>query len=188
MHRLRVAFILFCIIPLAGAQEWRAVPDKSTIKFVASYDDSSFEGHFQRFSSRFLFDENMPSDSRLSSTIDVTSVNTRSRDRDEALAEQEWFYFRKFPEATFTSQSIIKLDENLLQVKGLLTIRDQQNEITFPMQWTSAGEHYRVAKAHIPLDRRDYQIGTGEWLKDNTIGFDVEVIFSLTYQASDKNP
>lgn len=187
MRRLLLAFILFCLAPLATAQEWLAIPEKSTIKFVASYDDSSFEGDFQRFSSRFLFDQNTPSHSRLSSTIDVTSVNTRSRDRDEALAGKEWFYFSKFPEATFTSQSIIMLDENLLQIKGLLTIRDQQNEITFPMQWASEGEHYRVAKARIPLDRRDYQIGTGEWLKDNTIGFDVEVFFSLTYQASDKN-
>ena len=50
------------------------------------------------------------------------------------------------------------------------------------MRWEPLNNHQRHAHARITLDRRDYNVGIGEWFDDETIGFDVEVIFSITYQ------
>ena len=183
--RLFTSFcILFIALPCTATQEWVADASNSSIKFIASYDGSEFEGQFVRFTSHFTIDTDNSGNSQLKSTIDVTSADTKSRDRDEALAEPDWFYFSKFPQATFISQSIRKLSEDQLEIKGLLKIRDQQKEITFPMQWQAIDDKLRLAQASIPLDRRDYNIGLGEWLEDDTIGFEVRVVFSLMYEKT----
>lgn len=166
-------------------QTWISIPDKSNIKFIASYDDSKFEGQFSVFSSQFILDSKDDNNNQLTSSIDVTSVNTRSRDRDQALAESDWFYFDKFPRAEFNSLSIEETNNESFNVKGLLSIRDQKKEISFPMQWIETSETQRRAQAQVKLDRRDYNIGIGEWLEDDTIGFDVEVIFDISYQLTE---
>ncbi len=176
--------LLIATLPCAAAQQWLSIADQSQIKFIASYDNAEFEGQFTRFSSQFNIDPDNITASKLLSNIDVTSANTQSRDRDQALAEEDWFYFSKFPQATFSSQSITIINDNLLEVTGLLTIRDQQKEITFPMQWQVINDQRRQAQARFTLDRRDYNIGIGEWLEDETIGFNVQVIFSVTYELA----
>ena len=183
--RISIAILLSLIaIPCSATQTWVSVSDKSYIKFIAKYDDAAFEGQFKEFNSQFNFNANNITRSKLTSEINVTSVDTQSRDRDQALAENDWFYFSKFPQATFSSVSVNKVNEQLLEVRGLLTIREQKKEITFPMQWKALNDHQRQAHATILLDRRDYNIGIGEWLEDETIGFDVEVVFSITYEMA----
>ena len=179
------SFLLLLVVtaPCIAEQEWKSITDNSSIKFIASYDGVKFEGQFTRFSSTINFDPNKPSDNKLISSIDVTSVDTQSRDRDQALAEPDWFYFSKYPTAKFSSQTIKQLSDDQLEVQGVLYIREQQKEISFPMQWTEINNQ-RLAQASIALDRRDFNIGIGEWLQDDTIGYDVEVIFSITYELS----
>ena len=172
----------FIAMPCSATQTWISIDDQSYIKFIAKYDDAAFEGHFKEFSSQFKFNSSDINSSRLTSVIEVTSVDTQSRDRDQTLAENDWFYFSKFPQATFSSLSISKINEQLFEVSGLLSIREQKKEITFPMRWEPLNNHQRHAHARITLDRRDYNVGIGEWFDDETIGFDVEVIFSITYQ------
>lgn len=176
--------LLLISLPSLADETWISIADKSSIKFIASYDEVAFEGQFTKFSSEFIIHSHDFNNSHLKSTIDVTSVDTRSRDRDQALAEHDWFYFEKFPQANFISQSIKQIDDDQLQVQGTLTIRDQQKEIVFPMQWQTLENNQRQARAQISLDRRDFDIGIGEWIEDDTIGFDVIVTFNITYQIA----
>ncbi len=174
--------LLFISFSSIANETWVSIADKSSIKFIASYDDAEFEGEFTQFSSEFIINSHDFRKSSLNSTIDVTSVDTRSRDRDQALAERDWFYFSKFPQASFSSKSLNKIDDSFIEIQGTLIIRNKRKDIVFPMQWLTLENNLRQAQAQIKLDRRDFDIGIGEWLEDDTIGFNVEVIFSITYQ------
>ena len=160
-------------------QPWQLITEESHLNFTASYDGILFDGKFERFNVELMFDSNDLSNSSLKSQIDVTSVNSNSRDRDEALADPAWFHFSKYPQATFTSTSFTTINENLYQVTGLLTIRNQQREIAFPFQWLPVADNQAKVDATLTLDRRDFDIGSGDWADDETIGFLVTVKISL---------
>jgi len=67
-------------------------------------------------------------------------------------------------------------------VSGTLKIRDQEKHITFPLEWKVIDDNRAHAIAQFTLDRRDFNIGTGDWARDETIGFGVEVDISIHYQ------
>lgn len=174
--------LLLSNIPGYAQQTWESVAENSYIKFIASYDDADFEGHFSRFKSVFNYHPEQVETSELNSSIDITSVNTQSRDTDQALAESDWFYFSKFPQASFRSLSINQLSDDLLELMGVLNIRDQQREIMFNLQWLHSEDNSRIAQGQFTIDRRDYNVGIGEWLEDDTIGFEVTVEFLIHYE------
>ena len=172
---------MFCLLlpSAASAQQWQLLPDQSSVKFTASYDDIAFDGQFEKFSLQLYFDPDEPGTGRLSSSVNTASVNTNSRDRDEALADPDWFHFSAYPQATFVSHQFTKVDEKTFQVSGKLTIRDQPRDISFPFKWQMLNTNQVRVNAQFPLDRRDFNIGAGEWREDETIGFAVEVKISL---------
>ena len=175
-------WFLLCLLLLNSvnaSQQWQIVNQQSTIGFIASYDGIAFNGQFEQFTVELTFDPLDPGNSELNSIINTTSVNTNSRDRDEALADPAWFHFSQFPQATFTSNTFTKIDDSNFQVSGVLTIRDQQREISFPFEWHVQDDAHAKVTAEVILDRRDYAIGNGEWENDETIGFTVAVKISL---------
>ena len=172
--------LLFLLVINAHAnQSWQVVAQESELRFVANYDEIPFDGIFEHFAVDLIFDENDLYNNKLKTSIDVTSINTNSRDRDEALANSDWFHFSKFPQAIFVSNLFSKLNDSSFQVTGTLTIRDISRELSFPFTWQNVNSHQARVTARFNLDRRDFDIGNGEWLQDETIGFSVLVKLSL---------
>src|SRR5262245_51776467 len=179
--------ILFCALcatvslPAFAAREWTP-REGGRLGFVASWEGIEFEGVFHRFDAAVAFDPTDLAGSRFEVKVDVTSADTQSSDRDEGLADPEWFDYAKFPQATFESSSIKSLGEGKYEAAGTLTIKGISHDITFPFAWE---EHDRVAhlKGETMLKRTDYHIGEGEWAEDNTVGFDVRVNVDLTLEG-----
>ena len=185
MKNIFVTVLVFFISQNTFAvQFWLLQQDKSAITFTASYDDVSFEGVFSDFDVALTFDPEELDNSHVKSTVNVTSVNTQSRDRDQALSEPDWFYFKKFPQATFISQTFESVKANQFAATGILQIRDQQHEVTIPFEWTKIDNKTARLKSQFSLDRRNYDIGTGDWKNDKTIGFEVIVNLTLEFRAN----
>lgn len=173
---------LFLSFPCFASPLWISNQEESKITFISSYDGINFDGEFSRFYAEFLYDENHSENRFLHATVDVTSINTNSRDRDQAIAEPDWFYFSKFPQATFTSHSVNQLIDGSYNISGIIQIRDQSKEISFPLVWKDSQNGNATASATFELDRRDFNIGVGEWEQDETIGFNVVVSIQLVFQ------
>ena len=186
MKLLIIVLCYFIFLPnvTAASQLWIADLTESKISFTASYDGLSFEGQFSQFNAEFSHGSDTPDKRYLHSTVDVTSINTNSRDRDQAIAEPEWFYFKKFPKATFISQSIDKAQDNSFLISGTIKIRDQSKEISFPLTWEKTSTNKATASTRFELDRRDFNIGNGEWEDDETIGFTVIVAVDLVFKLN----
>ncbi|MFK8027665.1 MAG: YceI family protein [Gammaproteobacteria bacterium] len=182
---MKRCILLACYVllsPSLAAAPWSSIQNSQAIQFIATYDDVAFNGVFKRFNSTILIDPLDIENSYIHSNIDIASVDTNSRDRDQALVEPEWFFTSNFPQATFRSTDISLIDSNQYSITGTLKIRDQEKSITFPLEWHIIDENRAHAKAQFKLDRRDFNIGTGEWAKDKTIGFRVDVNISINYQ------
>ncbi len=176
---LAIFILLSLVQEVAFAQQWKLLPEQSSVGFTASYDGIDFDGQFEKFSVELYFDPHHPATGKLRSSVETASVNSNSRDRDEAMADPAWFHFSAFPTADFIGHEISQLAAETFQATGTLTIRDQQREITFPFKWQTVNAHQVQVSAEFPVDRRDFEVGNGEWTQDATIGFSVNVKISL---------
>jgi polyisoprenoid-binding protein YceI len=105
----------------AGA--WRLIPDRSKLEFTAAWEDTSFEGIFNRFQTDIRFDPNDLERSSFHVTVDVSSADTNSRDRDEGMADADWFDYRNFPIATFQANRFHPLGKDRFEAEGRLTLK-----------------------------------------------------------------
>lgn len=162
------------------ADDWTVDRGASTLGFTATYDEIPFEGRFRNFDARIRFDPERPDTGAFLVTVDVGSVDTDSSDRDEGMQEADWFDTAKHPQAGFESNRIVKLgDGEGYSVTGDLTIKGITRPVTLAFTWqlTDAFAHL-VGSGNVM--RGDFDIGTGDWADDDTIGFDVRIQFDLT--------
>lgn len=165
-----------------ASSEWSVDHSRSKLGFIATYDGVGFETRFRRFSAIMKFDPQNLSDSLFDVTVDITSVDSRSPDRDEGMLEPEWFDARRFPESRFLSSKFRQLGAVDFEVSGSLSIKGTTHAITLPFQWIKDQDGVRM-RGKTTLQRTRFQIGTGDWQTDSTIGFDVQVIVDLQLRS-----
>ncbi len=85
-------------------------------------------GRFDKFSGDFSYDPDQLSNSQISVKIDTDSISTNQAERDKHLRSADFLNAKKFPEATFVSDSISGSDK-AMQVKGKFTLNGVTKEI-----------------------------------------------------------
>lgn len=161
------------------AREWQVNYDQSKVGFIASYDEIPFEGRFEDFQADISFDPLALDRAEFKVNVNIASVNTDSPDRDAGMLEQEWFDTARYPNSTFTSTAFVKLaDTDSYEVSGDLTIKSIARPVTLVFTWTETGKSVRL-HGQGDVKRSDFDVGTGEWGEDDTIGFDVQIVFDL---------
>lgn len=171
--------LLFAGTPVS-ASEWRVDYAQSRLGFIAKYDDIPFNAWFKKFSAHIVFDPAKPGSGLFDVTIDISSIDSNSRDRDEGMLNREWFHSDKFSNANFLAKKFTRTSDNEFSASGMLTIKGITKSISLPFTW-SQGPDAGTARliAELQLDRRDFEIGTGEWAEDPTIGYQVKVVADL---------
>ncbi len=158
------------------AADWNVL-ENSRLGFTGTQSGTPFNGRFEQFDAVIHFDEQQLSDSRFEVTIDTTSVNTNSAERDEILSTSDWFHFRQFTDATFKTKSFTQNGDRY-EALGDLTIRGITREVVLSFTWTAHGEEAKL-QGEALLDRRDFEVGIGEWASDSMVGYDVKVTVEL---------
>ncbi|MDZ7840581.1 MAG: YceI family protein [Gammaproteobacteria bacterium] len=158
----------------AMAAEWQVADSGSRIGFVATYEDTAFEAWFRSFDAAIRFDPDAPADASFDIRIDVMSVDSNSPDRDEGMRGEEWLATDRHPEARFLAEGVEKLSGNRFQATGPLTLKDVRRTIEVPFTWEQSGDE-AVLTAETEVQRTGFDIGTGDWAEDDTIGFTVTI-------------
>lgn len=167
--------------------EWSIVKDSSTLRFDAVQMGAPFEGSFKTFGGKIAFDPaNLPA-SKVDMSIDMSSVEASSSDRNNYLPMPDWFNTDAFPEAHFVTTAITKgLDKNQYVAKGDLTIRNVTLPISMPftLDITKSDSGVEIAKMNgeAVLNRLDYGVGQGEWKDTKSVENQVKIKVSLTAQ------
>ncbi len=165
-------------LSVQAATLWKIDHPRSRLGFVATWQESEFQGVFQKFHAQILFDEKNLEKSRFEVEVDVTSADTRSPDRDEAMARPEWFFYSRFPAAHFTTRSIRRLENNRYLAEGELLLKGITHPLALPFIWQQSGDTARM-KGETVIQRTDFRIGEGEWSSGEMIGLDVKLTVEL---------
>lgn len=161
----------------------------SRIGFVATQSGAPVEGNFEDFAAEIVFDPENLAASRVAVVIQVASVNSQSKDRDEMIRSAPLFDAAQWPSARFEAEGFEDLGGGNYRAGGSLTLRDVTLPVVLPFTLTTeerAGVLHAMASGELAVQRLDYGIGQGLWQDTSVVGNDVTI--KIDIQASRPAP
>jgi polyisoprenoid-binding protein YceI len=159
-------FIAVLVIAGLGPTAWANETYKfdasgSTIGFSVHQFLGTTQGKFTKFNGKIDVDREHPENSSVTAQIDVRSIDTNIKKRDDHLRSAEFFNVEKFPHITFKSRSVKRTGPESGDVLGDLTMHGVTKPITLhvklatPLNETSR-TRWQVATE--PISRRDFNL------------------------------
>ena len=110
----------------------------STLAFVARHAMvTKVRGQFNGFEGAAHVDESNPAASKVELTIDASTVDTRSADRDGHLKSGDFFDVETYPQLKFASTEVRRNGSDW-SVTGDLTIKDVTKPVTIEFEQTGS--------------------------------------------------
>ncbi|WP_027418400.1 YceI family protein [Crocinitomix catalasitica] len=145
---LSIAFLL----PLLGfSQSLKIKSNLVKVTFVADMQNTS--GSIGGFEAKINFDKNDLTKSTISGSVDVSTLDTGTKKRDEHLKSEDYFNAAKYPKMTFTSTSIVEKDNQLIMT-GKLKIKETVREEVVIFTFSD-----NVFTGTMKINATDYEMG-----------------------------
>jgi len=186
-HSLFTFVVLVLAAGLSSAAGTYTIdPVHSSVSFKIRHLVARTGGEFTSFSGTITQDFEDLDRSAVELHIETASIDTRDRDRDDHLRSAEFFDVEKYPEITFVSTKITKVDNGTYAVAGTLTMHGVSLQITLTVDYlgeaedpwggTRAGYELRTT-----VDRKDYGISWNKTLDNGglILGDEVEISINL---------
>ena len=110
-------------------------PAHTRVGFVARHAMvTKVRGSFDEFAGTAVLDGANPANSRVEVTIEAASIDTRNAQRDEHLRSNDFFDMDNYPEITFKSTAVQKVDDEHYRVTGDLTVKGVTQPIAIPFE------------------------------------------------------
>jgi polyisoprenoid-binding protein YceI len=155
-------FVIAELGATASAKEsYKFEPSGSTIGFSVHQFLGTTRGKFTNFSGRIEVDCEHPENSSVTAQIDVKSIDTRIKKRDDHLRSAEFFNGEKFPQMTFKSRSVKRSGPQSGDILGDLTIHGVTKPITLHVKLLTPmneAAHTRWAVSCDAINRRDFNL------------------------------
>jgi polyisoprenoid-binding protein YceI len=165
----------------AAATHYTADPTKSTLDFQFVQAGAQNKGKFAKLTATLDFSPDNPATGKLDVVVQIASVDTGDKERDDTLKSADLFAADKFPQAHFVSTQITKT-ANGYDAVGKLTLRGVPRDIHVPFTFKAATEQGKSVGALLgktTLKRLDFGVGQGDWKATDQVGNDVAVSYSL---------
>ncbi|MGO1319603.1 MAG: YceI family protein [Galactobacter sp.] len=135
---------------------WNIDPQHSRIGFSTRHAMvTKIRGAFNEFEGEALYDPDQPDASEVKIVVQMSSVDTRSAQRDDHLRGEDFFNVEAFPTMTFVSDKIDQVDDEEFVVVGDLTIRDMTRQISIPLALVGVhGDQFGQVRAGFEGSRR----------------------------------
>ncbi len=157
----------------------------SNIGFKVRHLVSKVTGEFTKFDGTIVTDFGNLDASSVEFTIQASSIDTRNEKRDGHLRSVDFFDVEKYPEITFKSSKITKIDDDSYAVAGALTMHGVSREITLTVDFlgemTAMGGTRAGYELMTTLNRKDFEISWNRALDAGgfVLGDDVEISINL---------
>jgi polyisoprenoid-binding protein YceI len=153
----------------------------SIVGFKVRHLVSKVSGEFRDFDGTFVVDFEKLDLSSVDFRIKTASVDTENEDRDNHLRAPDFFDVGRYPEITFTSSKITRIDGDSFAIAGTLTMRGVSNEITLIVDYLGEMSAFGGVRAGWELtttvDRTDYGVSWNRALEAGgfVLGDEVEI-------------
>lgn len=130
MKKSTLLMTVLCFLGLntALAQEMNVKNDKVKVEFYVVSDKQ--EGTIGGFESTIHFDPASPTTASIKGSVDVKTIDTGSKTRDEHLISDDYFNAEKYPKMYFESKSVESTKDGY-KMEGTMTIKGVEKPVTF---------------------------------------------------------
>lgn len=182
MKKLMVTAVLSAALLVQAAEYTTLLPAKSGISFVSRQMGVPVDGKFARFSAQIAFDPEKPATGRARIDIDMGSIDAGSAEANEEVKGKDWFNIKAYPQASFESTGIRSAGAGRFEAAGKLTIKNVTRNVAVPFSFRKDGDT-AIVEGTIPISRKQFGIGTGEWADEETVADEVQLRFKLNVGA-----
>jgi len=173
-------------IPQTTTTTWNIDPAHATAEFkVKHMMIANVKGHFSKVAGVLIHDESDPTKSRIETSIEAASIETREPQRDAHLKSADFFHAEKFPTLSFKSTDIKAVGNGELKVQGDLTIRGVTRKVSFAVEGPTPptkdpwGNTRIAASATTKINRKDFGLTWNAALETGGILVGDEVTITL---------
>jgi polyisoprenoid-binding protein YceI len=133
----------------------------STIDFSVHQFLGTTRGKFTNFTGRIEVDREHSENSSVTAQIDIRSIDTRIKKRDDHLRSPEFFDVEKFPNMTFKSRSVKRTGPQSGDILGDLTIHGVTKAVTLHVKLLTPINETNRTRWSVTTDsinRRDFNL------------------------------
>jgi polyisoprenoid-binding protein YceI len=149
----------------AASTTWQIDPMHTAAQFsVKHLAISTVRGGFSNVKGAVVLDDADVSKSSVDVTIDVSTVDTRTPDRDKDLKSDKFFDVAHYPSMTFKSTKVEQAGAGKLKVTGDLTIRGTTKSVVLDVDGPTApvkdpwGNQRSAVTATTKINRQDFGV------------------------------
>jgi polyisoprenoid-binding protein YceI len=183
MKAFLASVVLAAAVAQAQTTSWKIDPAHSAANFTVKHMSiTNVHGHFGGVNGLVMIDDKDLTKSSVNATIDTTTVDTGTPQRDGHLKSPDFFEVAKYPTMTFVSKKL-SIDGGQKKLTGDLTLHSVTKSVTLDLEGPSKeepgmqGEVRRAFSATTSIHRQDFGLNFGGNLKsgDAMIGDDIAV-------------
>ncbi len=172
--------------------KWNIDADHSVAAFAIRHMMvTNIRGQFNQISGAIKFDPSDPASSSVEAAIDVSSLTTGNRKRDDHLLSADFFEVSKYPEIVFRSAKVEKTGSNRGKIIGDLSMHGLTRLVTMDVEYFGpvksppdlGGETTLGFTASLTINREDFGILWNMPLGDNNLMVGKEVWITLDIEA-----
>jgi len=155
-------------------------PEHAYVNFrIGHLGLSTIVGRFNVVAGSLDFDPENITGLSLQGIIESASVDVNNAELEDTLRESAWFDTTSFPQITFTSTSVQRVDDNTVNIVGDLTLRGVTKEIVVKTRFNGGADNFLTGKytlgfsANSTIARSDYGMDSFAALVANDV--DIEM-------------
>ena len=178
MNRLIVTICSLIFSLQVISQNYIPVDNGSKVHFTIKNFGISTGGDLSGLKGTISFDPaNLPS-SDFNVSVDVKTIDTDSKSRDEHLVSQSYFDAEKYPVILIKSTKINttnKSNSSVYYFTGTLTMHGVTKNVAFPFTATPKGDDY-LFSGDFEINRLDYSVGESSAILSKTVKVSLSVL------------
>jgi polyisoprenoid-binding protein YceI len=170
----------------APATHYTQDPAKSTLEYSFVQAGAKNSGVFKKYSVALDFAADNLAVSKLEVLVDMGSLDTGDKERDDTLRGADLFSVAKFPQARFTSAQIVKTVSGYDAI-GKLTVRGVSRDTHVPFSLRSANEQGKAVSyltGKTTVKRLDFGVGQGDWKSTEWVSDEVAITYTVRLTAT----
>ena len=172
----------------ASVETYDIDPVHTWVGFSVPHFFTKVPGYFGKVKGTIVADREHLENSTVEAVIDVASITTNTRMRDDDLRSTNFFAAAKFPAMTFKSKTWKSTGGETYDVTGVLTMKSVAKEVVLKVTSLGFGPGMKGAaisgwEASVPLDRRDFGIAADQGMIGNSVDVVIHVEADLRKPA-----
>jgi polyisoprenoid-binding protein YceI len=150
---------------------------QSRLEFYGVQAGAEFKGVFQKFTATIGFAPDALATAAFDVQIDMNSLNSQDKDRDQTMRGPDIFDVAHWPTAHYLTRSFTKTATGYTAL-GTLTLHGVTKDVPIDFHFTLTPTGAKI-EGTAKLKRLDFAVGQGDWKSTEWVADAVKVSFSL---------